>query len=84
MADQHHQLIKHLMTTKPWDFFMHVDMGVDRIHHGFWKYFDERHPLYEPGNPYENAIRDYYIHLDRPDRRAAGSARRRHGGAGCL
>jgi predicted AlkP superfamily phosphohydrolase/phosphomutase len=65
MADQHHKLIMHLMTTKPWDFFMHVDMGVDRIHHGFWKYFDKRHPQYEPGNPYENAIRDYYIHLDR-------------------
>jgi predicted AlkP superfamily phosphohydrolase/phosphomutase len=65
LADQHHQVIKHLMTTKPWDFFMHVDMGVDRIHHGFWKYFDERHPLYEPGNPYETAIRDYYIHVDR-------------------
>jgi predicted AlkP superfamily phosphohydrolase/phosphomutase len=65
LADQHHEVIKHLMTTKPWDFFMHVDMGVDRIHHGFWKYFDDRHPLHEPGNPFENAVRDYYIHLDR-------------------
>lgn len=65
LADQHHEVIKHLMTAKPWDFFMHVDMGVDRIHHGFWKYFDDRHPLYEPGNPFENAVRDYYIHLDR-------------------
>ena len=64
MADQHHHLIKHLMTTKPWDFFMHVDMGVDRMHHGFWKFFDQRHPLYVPGNPYENAILDYYIHID--------------------
>jgi predicted AlkP superfamily phosphohydrolase/phosphomutase len=64
MADQHHQVILHLMTTKPWDFFMHVDMGVDRIHHGFWKFFDPRHPLHEPGNPYEDAIRDYYVHLD--------------------
>jgi predicted AlkP superfamily phosphohydrolase/phosphomutase len=52
------------MQTKPWDFFMHVDMGVDRIHHAFWKYFDERHPLHEPGSPFENAIRDYYIHID--------------------
>jgi predicted AlkP superfamily phosphohydrolase/phosphomutase len=64
MADQHHQVIKHLMTTKPWDFFMHVDMGVDRMHHGFWKFFDERHPLYVPGNPYEKAILDYYVHID--------------------
>ena len=64
LADQHHEVVKHLMTTKPWDFFMHVDMGVDRIHHGFWKFFDERHPRYEAGNRYESAIRDYYIHLD--------------------
>jgi predicted AlkP superfamily phosphohydrolase/phosphomutase len=64
MADQHHRLVSHLMTTRPWDFFMHVDMGVDRIHHGFWKYFDERHPLHEPGNPYQNAIHDYYVHID--------------------
>ncbi len=65
LANQHHRVVKHLMTTKPWDFFMHVDMGVDRIHHGFWKFFDERHPLYEAGNRYESAVRDYYIHLDR-------------------
>jgi len=64
MADQQHAVVRHLLKTKAWDFFMHVDMGVDRIHHGFWKYFDERHPLHEPGNPYQNAIRDYYIHLD--------------------
>jgi len=64
LADQHHEVVKHLMTTKPWDFFMHVDMGVDRIHHGFWKFFDERHPQYEAGNRYESAVRDYYIHLD--------------------
>jgi predicted AlkP superfamily phosphohydrolase/phosphomutase len=64
LSDQHQQVIKHLMTNRPWDFFMHVDMGVDRIHHGFWKYFDPRHPKYEAGNPYEDAIHDYYVHLD--------------------
>ncbi len=65
MSDRHNQVVKHLMVTKPWDFFMHVDMGVDRMHHGFWKFFDSSHPKHVPGNPYENAIRDYYIHLDR-------------------
>jgi predicted AlkP superfamily phosphohydrolase/phosphomutase len=64
MADQQHQVVKHLMASKPWDFFMHVDMGVDRMHHGFWKFFDPRHPKHEPGNPYEHAIRDYYMHID--------------------
>ena len=34
------------------------------MHHGFWKFFDATHPKHEPGNPYENAIRDYYVHLD--------------------
>jgi predicted AlkP superfamily phosphohydrolase/phosphomutase len=65
LADQHHQVIQHLMTSKPWDFFMHVDMGVDRIHHGFWQFFDPRHPKYEPGSKYEKAIHDYYVHIDR-------------------
>jgi predicted AlkP superfamily phosphohydrolase/phosphomutase len=64
MADRQHTVVKHLMTSVPWDFFMHVDMGVDRMHHGFWKFFDATHPKHEPGNRYENAIRDYYVHLD--------------------
>jgi len=64
MAERQHTVVKHLMTSIPWDFFMHVDMGVDRMHHGFWKFFDSSHPKYQPGNPYENAIRDYYVHLD--------------------
>jgi len=64
LADQHQQVILHLMKTRRWDFFAHVDMGVDRIHHGFWKYHDPRHPKYEAGNKYEGAILDYYVHLD--------------------
>jgi predicted AlkP superfamily phosphohydrolase/phosphomutase len=42
-----------------------VEMGIDRIHHGFWRYFDKNHRLYEPGNKYENAIHDYYVFLDK-------------------
>lgn len=59
------RLVKRMITDKPWDFFMFVEMGVDRIHHGMWSYTDERHWRFEPGNPYLNAIRDYYIYLDR-------------------
>jgi predicted AlkP superfamily phosphohydrolase/phosphomutase len=65
MADQQHQVVRYLMAEKPWDFAMHVDMGVDRMHHGFWKFCDPHHPLYQPGNPYEQAIHDYYLHIDR-------------------
>jgi predicted AlkP superfamily phosphohydrolase/phosphomutase len=42
-----------------------VEMGTDRIHHGFWRYMDPEHRLYEPGNPFEHAIRDYYVLVDR-------------------
>jgi len=65
MADQHFRVIHYLMDSKPWDLFIFVDMGVDRIHHGFWSYMDPEHPRYQPGNPFENAIHDYYVYLDR-------------------
>jgi predicted AlkP superfamily phosphohydrolase/phosphomutase len=53
-----------LMDSKPWDFFMMVEMGVDRLHHGFWKHCDPSHPKYSPSNPYEDVIRDYYQAVD--------------------
>lgn len=65
MTAQRFQLARHLLTTKPWDLFFMVEMGPDRIHHGFWKYFDPAHIRYTPGHPLEHAIRDYYSALDR-------------------
>jgi len=44
---------------------MMVEMGTDRIHHGFWRYFDTGHRLFEKGNKYENTMRDYYKLCDR-------------------
>lgn len=64
MTERHCRLVKHLLASKPWDLFMWVEIGVDRIHHGFWKYCDPRHPMFEPGNPYEHVIHDYYVYLD--------------------
>ena len=39
-------------------------MGTDRVHHAFWQYMDPSHHRYEPGNPYESVIEDYYRHVD--------------------
>jgi len=64
MTRQHFVVVREMMRREAWDFFMFVEMGVDRIHHGFWKYHDPAHVKHEPGNPYENAIRDYYVYLD--------------------
>ncbi|MDX2039253.1 MAG: alkaline phosphatase family protein [Isosphaeraceae bacterium] len=64
MTDKRFALARHLITTKPWDFFMMVEMGTDRVHHAFWQYMDPAHHRYEPGNPYESVIEDYYVHVD--------------------
>jgi len=64
MSEQRFRVARHLLRTRPWDFAMFVDMGPDRIHHGFWKYMDPRHPKHEPGSPFAGAIRDYYHLLD--------------------
>jgi predicted AlkP superfamily phosphohydrolase/phosphomutase len=65
LSEVQYKLVKHCLTSKPWDFFMHVNIGVDRIHHGFWRFHDPQHRLYQPGNSFENAIREYYKMVDR-------------------
>lgn len=64
MSRKQFQVIRHLMANHEWDYFQFVDIGLDRVHHGFWQYHDKQHVLYEPGNPYENVIPEYYRHLD--------------------
>jgi len=64
MTNRRFKAVTALASEKNWDFFMFVEMGLDRIHHAFWNYLDPKHPMYEAGNPYENAIYDYYVHLD--------------------
>ncbi len=65
MTDKRFALARHLLKSKPWDFFMMVEMGTDRVHHAFWQYMDPTHHRYEPGNPFETVIPEYYEHVDR-------------------
>ncbi|MGH2735847.1 MAG: alkaline phosphatase family protein [Actinomycetota bacterium] len=53
-----------LLSNKPWDFFVMVEMGPDRLNHGIWSYIDPNHPRYEPDNPYKESLREYYRFLD--------------------
>ena len=64
MTEQHFTVARHLLDTRPWDFFMMVEIGVDRIHHAFWRYLDPAHPRYEAGHRYAEVIRSYYQYLD--------------------
>ncbi|MFQ6099205.1 MAG: alkaline phosphatase family protein, partial [Armatimonadota bacterium] len=64
MTEGHLRVVKDLLQTEDWDLFMFVEIGPDRIQHGFWKFFDPEHPKYRPGSEFETAIPDYYRRLD--------------------
>jgi predicted AlkP superfamily phosphohydrolase/phosphomutase len=60
MTRQRFQVFRHLVRTRPWDMAMAVDMGPDRLHHGFWKFFDPSHAKHVAGHPLASAIPEYY------------------------
>jgi predicted AlkP superfamily phosphohydrolase/phosphomutase len=64
MTKRRFKVARRFVKDKPWDFFMMVEMGLDRLHHVFWRYCDPEHTKYEPGNPFESAFEDYYRMLD--------------------
>jgi len=64
MTEKRFAVIKYMLKKEHWDYFMFVEIGVDRLHHAFWKFHDKRHPKYIPNNKYENVIRDYYKFID--------------------
>lgn len=64
MTEKRFKVVDHLLKEKPWDFFMFVEIGVDRIQHGFWSFHDPSHMRYVAGNPYERTIHDYYMRID--------------------
>jgi predicted AlkP superfamily phosphohydrolase/phosphomutase len=64
MTEKRFHVAEHLLATKPWDLFFMVEMGTDRIHHGFWRFSDPEHRLHERGNRFEGAMLAYYRALD--------------------
>ncbi len=65
MTIQHFKVLRYLLSSKKWDFAWFVEIGTDRLHHAFWKYWDKNHPKYEPGNKYEDVIPEYYKLIDK-------------------
>jgi predicted AlkP superfamily phosphohydrolase/phosphomutase len=64
MTEMRFKALDYLMKNHSWDYFMWVEMGVDRIHHGMWSFMDENHRKFEPGNPYQDKILEYYQMID--------------------
>ncbi len=65
MSRKHFKVIRYFLKQSRWDYFQFVEIGLDRIHHGFWQFHDPLHRHFVAGNPYQQAIRDYYRYLDR-------------------
>jgi predicted AlkP superfamily phosphohydrolase/phosphomutase len=64
MSRKQWKVVQWLLREREWDYFQFVDIGLDRVHHGFWHCFDKQHVKYEAGNPYESVIPEYYLWLD--------------------
>jgi predicted AlkP superfamily phosphohydrolase/phosphomutase len=64
MSRKHFEVVRHMLQRNGSDYFQFVEIGLDRLQHGFWKYHDPQHVLHEPDNEYEDVIRDYYLYLD--------------------
>ncbi len=62
MTEKRCKVVKHYLKQK-WDLFMWVEMGPDRIQHGFWKFFDRTHRKYIESE-YSTSIPEYYTYLD--------------------
>jgi predicted AlkP superfamily phosphohydrolase/phosphomutase len=65
VTDKHFTVVKNWTKNKKWDFFMFVEMGPDRLHHGFWGMCEPEHPKFNPDSRYVNTIKDYYLKLDK-------------------
>jgi predicted AlkP superfamily phosphohydrolase/phosphomutase len=64
MSRKHFAVVREQMRGGDWDYLQFVEIGLDRLQHGFWKFHDPHHVLHEPGNPFSEVIRDYYRYLD--------------------
>jgi predicted AlkP superfamily phosphohydrolase/phosphomutase len=64
MSRKHFAVVRHYLREADWDYFCFVEIGLDRVQHGFWEFHDPQHRKYEPGNDYQSVIRDYYRYLD--------------------
>jgi predicted AlkP superfamily phosphohydrolase/phosphomutase len=65
MTEKRFDVAEHLARTRKWDFFIMHEIGFDRLHHAFWKFFDPAHPKFVDGNPYQKIDLEYYLAFDR-------------------
>jgi predicted AlkP superfamily phosphohydrolase/phosphomutase len=55
---------RHLYAKERWDLFVLHEIGPDRLHHAFWKFFDPAHPRHEEHPVFSRLADEYYALLD--------------------
>ena len=64
MTRRRWRVARRLWEKEDWDLFVVHDIGPDRLHHAFWKFFDEDHPRYDPTSPLRTVAPEFYRLLD--------------------
>jgi len=65
MTQLRFSIAEDLYLRERWDVFAIHEVGTDRLHHAYTKYFDPAHGAYVPGNSLEHVLMDYYRVVDR-------------------
>lgn len=64
LTRKHFAAARHLWAKEAWDLFALHEIGPDRIHHAFWKFFDPHHPRFEDNRPLRELAEGYFAMLD--------------------
>jgi predicted AlkP superfamily phosphohydrolase/phosphomutase len=65
MTEKRFRVARHLWKKEPWDLFVVHEVGPDRLHHAFWKYFDPAHPRHILDATLSTIADRYYALLDK-------------------
>ncbi len=64
MTEKQITLAQDLLQHEPWEFFVYMCIGTDRLQHMLWRHFDTAHRRFIKESPHKDALKNYYIHLD--------------------
>jgi predicted AlkP superfamily phosphohydrolase/phosphomutase len=62
--DMERQAVRYLISRFPWDVCILYFNNTDLLQHWYWKFMDEGHHFYNPGNGFCDAIYDGYRKVD--------------------
>jgi predicted AlkP superfamily phosphohydrolase/phosphomutase len=58
------EVVRQLLSTKDWDYFQFVDMGLERMQHMFSNHRDLEQAVHAADPGVRDTIHEYYCHLD--------------------